>query len=311
MQIIPKMLRLKLTIFTLFILTNSFAQKTEKVFLNKTDSTKNCYTIIYPPKLPWTGCIFILPGFGQTAEGVLEQTDLPKLTAKSGLLTIIPTFQDGVLSFGINSLSQKSFDAIIFDVRQKHKLIDINYYVGGFSIGGSTAIKYAENAIKKPLAVFAIDPPLDLERYYNSSKREIRLSVNKTPDEERIYMIERIEKEMGGTPKNVLKNYYKTSPYSFTDTTQTAIKKIIKLPLRIYSEPDINWWLKENEVDFTGMNVSECSAMINELNRLGNTRAELVITQNKGYRKPDNRKHPHSWSIIDNNELIEWLLKQK
>jgi hypothetical protein len=305
------MLRLKLTIFTLFILTNSFGQKIEKVFLDKNDSSKNCYTIIYPPKLPWTGYIFIIPGFGETAERVLEQTDLPKLTAKSGLLTIIPTFQDGVLSFGIDNLSQQSFNNIILDVREKHKLTDLNYYVGGFSIGGSTAIKYAENETLKPKAIFAIDPPLDLERYYNSSKREVRLSVNKIPDEERVYMIERLEKEMGGSPKIALKNYYKTSPYSFSDTTQTAIKNIIKLPLRIYSEPDVNWWLKENAEDFTGMNVTECSAMINELNRLGNTKAELIITQNKGYRKPDNSKHPHSWSIVDNDELIEWLLRQK
>jgi hypothetical protein len=94
------MFRLKLTILTLFILINAFGQKIEKVFLDKNDSSKNCYTIIYPPKLPWTGYIFIIPGFGETAESVLEQTELPKLTAKSGLLTIIPTFQDGVLSFG-------------------------------------------------------------------------------------------------------------------------------------------------------------------------------------------------------------------
>lgn len=305
------MLRLKLTIFTLFILTNSFGQKIEKVFLDKNDSSKNCYTIIYPPKLPWTGYIFIIPGFGETAERVLEQTDLPTLTAKSGLLTIIPTFQDGVLSFGIDNLSQQSFNNIILDVREKHKLTDLDYYVGGFSIGGSTAIKFAENESLKPKAIFAIDPPLDLERYYNSSKREVRLSVNKIPDEERVYMIERLEKEMGGSPKIALKNYYKTSPYSFSDTTQTAIKNIIKLPLRIYSEPDVNWWLKENAEDFTGMNVTECSAMINELNRLGNTKAELIITQNKGYRKPDNSRHPHSWSIVDNKELIEWLLRQK
>lgn len=305
------MLRLKLTIFTLFILTNSFGQKTEKVFLDKNDSSKNCYTIIYPPKLPWTGYIFIIPGFGETAERVLEQTDLPKLTAKSGLLTIIPTFQDGVLSFGIDNLSQQSFNNIILDVREKHKLTDLDYYVGGFSIGGSTAIKFAENESLKPKAIFAVDPPLDLERYYNSSKREIRLSVNSSPDEERVYMIERLEKEMGGSPEIALKNYYKTSPYSFSDTTQTAIKNIIRLPLRIYSEPDVNWWLKENAEDFTGMNATECSAMINELNRLGNTKAELIITQNKGYRKPDNSRHPHSWSIVDNNELIEWLLRQK
>jgi hypothetical protein len=215
------------------------------------------------------------------------------------------------LSFGIDNLSQQSFNNIILDVREKHKLTDLDYYVGGFSIGGSTAIKFAENESLKPKAIFAIDPPLDLERFYNSSKREIRLSVNNSPDEERVYMIERIEKEMGGSPETALKNYYKTSPYSFNDTTQTAIKNIIRLPLRIYSEPDVNWWLKENAEDFTGMNATECSAMINELNRLGNTKAELIITQNKGYRKPDNRRHPHSWSIVDNDELIQWLLKQK
>jgi hypothetical protein len=283
----------------------------EKVFLVKTDTTKNYYTVIYPPKLPWTGYLFLIPGFRQTAENVLLQTDLPNKLAQNGILTIIPTFQDGVLSFGIDSLSQQSFNKIILDVKKKHKVADLKYYVGGFSIGGSTAIKFAENATIKPNAIFAIDPPLDLERYYNSAVREIRLSRNDSPDEERVYMIERIEKEMGGSPKVAIKNYYKTSPYSFSDTTQTAIKNIVKVPLRIYSEPDVNWWLKEFGTDFTGMNVSECSAMINELNRLGNTKAELMITQNKGNRKPDNSRHPHSWSIVENSELIEWLLRQE
>jgi len=305
------MLRLKLTTFTLFILINSFGQKAEKVFLDKNDPDKNCYTIIFPPKQPWKGYLFIIPGFGQTAENVLEQTDLPKLAANNGFLTIIPTLQDGVLSFGIDSLSQKSLKNIVLDIRKRYNLTGHNFYIGGFSIGGSIAIKFAEDEAIKPAAVFAIDPPLDLERYYNSCKRAIRLSVNKEPDEERVYFIERLEKEMGGSPKTVLKNYYKTSPYSFSDTTQTAIKKIVKVPLKIYSEPDVKWWLKENEEDFTGMNVTECSAMINELNRLGNSKAELIITQNKGYRKPENTRHPHSWSIVENNELIEWLLKQK
>jgi len=124
-------------------------------------------------------------------------------------------------------------------------------------------------------------------------------------------MIDRLEKETGGSPKTNLTEYYNISPYSFSDTTQSAIKKLIKMPLRIYTEPDINWWLKERGADFTSMNATECSAMINELNRLGNQYAELITTQNKGYRKPDNRRHPHSWSIVENDELIKWLLKQK
>lgn len=285
--------------------------KLEKVFLDKSDSTKNHYTIIYPQKLPWTSYIFLIPGFGENAESVLQQTDLPNKLAQNGILTIIPTFQDGVLSFGVDSLSQQAFDRILKDVTSKHKLVDQKFYVGGFSIGGSCALKYAENSRIKPTAVFAIDPPLDFERFYNSAKRDIRLSKESEANQENIYMIDRIEKETGGNPFKYLSEYYKISPYSFSDTTQNEIKKLLNIPLRIYTEPDINWWLKERGADFTSMNATECSAMINELNRLGNKNAELIITQNKGYRKPDNRKHPHSWSIVDNAELIKWLLKQK
>jgi esterase/lipase len=285
--------------------------KIEKVFLDQTDQTKNCYTIMYPPKLPWNGYVFLIPGFGETAEDVLQQTDLPNKLALNGILTVIPTFQDGVLSFGVDSLSQQTFDKILKDVTSKHNLIGQKFYIGGFSIGGSCAIKYAENAESKPTAVFAIDPPLDFERFYNSAKRDIRLSKDNEANQENVYMVERLEKETGGNPTTNLIEYYNISPYSFSDTTQKAIKKLIKMPLRIYTEPDINWWLKERGADFTSMNATECSAMINELNRLENQNAGLITTQNKGYRKPDNRRHPHSWSIVDNAELIKWLLKQK
>jgi hypothetical protein len=301
--------------FSLFAI-NCNAQKTtipeiEKVYLDNTDTTKNCYTIIYPPKLPWAGYIFLIPGFGETAERVLQQTDLPKKLALNGILTIIPTFQDGVLSFGVDSLSQQSFDRILKDVTSKHKLNDQRFYVGGYSIGGSCTIKYAENAAVKPTAIFAIDPPLDFERIYYSAKRDVRLSKDNKPNQENVYIIERLEKETGGSPANYLSEYYKFSPYSFTDTTQSAVKKLTKIPLRIYTEPDINWWMKERRADFTSMNSTECSAFINELNRLGNYNATLITTQNKGYRKPDNNRHPHSWSIVDNDELITWLLQQK
>jgi hypothetical protein len=302
-------------IFSLFAV-NSIGQKgsnpkIERVFLNKIDSTKNCYTILYPPKLDLKGLIVLLPGFGETADRVLEQTDLPKKLALNGILTIIPTLQDGVLSLGVDSISQQCFNKILKDVTSKHELTDLPFFVGGYSIGGSTAIKYAQNATIKPSAVFAIDPPLDFERFYNSAKRDIRLSKNNDASQESFYMIDRLEQETGGNPSKHLSEYYKLSPYSFTDTTQTAIKKILTIPLRIYTEPDIHWWLKERGEDFTGMNATECSAMINELNKLGNQKAQLITTQNKGYRKPENSRHPHSWSIVDNDQLIKWLFKQK
>ncbi len=311
------MRKILFTLLTFSFLTiNCFGQKTtdlkiKKVYLDKTDTTKNCYTIIYPTKLPWTGYIFLLPGFGETAERVLQQTDLPKKLALNGILTVIPTFQDGVLSFGVDSLSQQCFERILKDVTSKHKLGDQRFYVGGYSIGGSCTMKYAENATIKPTAIFAIDPPLDFERVYNSAQRDIRLSIDNKPNHENLYIVERLAKETGGSPEMYKTEYYKFSPYSFSDTTQSAIKKLTNIPLRIYTEPDISWWMKERRADFTSMNSTECSAFINELNRLGNNNATLITTQNKGFRKPENIRHPHSWSIVDNDKLIKWLLEQK
>lgn len=305
------MLKTLISIVTVLFLNTSFSQKMETVSLDKNDPAKNCYTIIYPDALPWKGCLFLLPGFGENAERVLSQTNLPLEAAKNGILTIIPSLQDGVLSFGVDSVSQQTLQKIIDDVVSKQKISSLNFWIGGFSIGGSTAIKFAENAKIKPKAVFAIDPPLDFERFYHAAKRDLRLTTNGKENQENVYMGLRIQEIMGGTPETALANYYAVSPYSFTDESQTAVKKLIEIPLRIYSEPDIDWWMKERNADLTSMNITDCSAMINELNRLGNQQAVLITTQNKGFRKPDHKRHPHSWSIVENQELIQWLLQQK
>ena len=92
------------------------------------------------------GYLFLVPGFGETAEDVLLQTKLPVETAERGILTIIPTFQDGVSSFGFDSLSQQAFRRIVDDVTSRHNLQDLEYYLGGFSMGGSTVVKFAVTA---------------------------------------------------------------------------------------------------------------------------------------------------------------------
>lgn len=302
---------LALSIFTIGCSTQKRIHlKTEKVFLEN-DTTKNCYTIIFPSKSPVIGYIFLLPGYSETAERVMQQSSLPIRLAESGLLTIIPTLQDGVFSFGIDESSQQSFKKIIADVREKNNLTDQPFYLGGYSIGGSCVLKYAEDADKKPNALFAIDPPVDFEQMYHSSKRNIRLSVKTYPNEESVFLVQKIREIMNGTPENSISNYHNMSPYSFSDTSQTAIKKLLKTSIRIYTEPDIHWWMKERDMDFSSMNSTFQSAMINELNILGNENATLITTQHKGYRKPDNNRHPHSWSIVDGDELIKWLLKQK
>lgn len=253
---------------------------------------------------------------GASPQGVLQQTDLPIYAAKQGILTILPLLKTGALYFGIDSASQQSLNNQIKSVVKKYQLQGKDFYIGGFSLGGSCAVKYAELAAKnnypvKPKAVFGIDPPLDFEHYYDSAKRIVRLSVNTKVMGEVPYMIDRIKKEMQGTPKTALENFYNLSPYSFSDTTQTAVKALVKTPIMLITEPDIQWWLSQRGYDYSFMNVTDQAAMINELQRLGNSKAVLITTNNKGYRKPNNVRHPHSLSIAEPIQLVNWLLSQK
>ena len=304
-----------LLILTLFTSIITYGQRIETVYLNAKDSTTNMYIAVAPENAQVKSFMVLLDGFGNSPQDVLFQTDIPKYASQQGILTIIPLLKTGPKYFGSDTASQQSLKEIINLVVEKYQLMGKDLYIGGFSIGGTCAVKYSELSIQKnypikPKAVFAIAPPLDWERYYNGAKRVVRLSNPAKVNEEVFYMINRIEKEMKGTPKTALKYFYAHSPYSFSDTTQKAIKNLIKTPIMIISEPDIQWWLKERGYDYTYNNITDHAAMINELQRLGNNNAILVTTTDKGYRKPNNMRHPHSWSIADPEQIIKWLQSQ-
>lgn len=307
----------KITILILTLCSSiiAYGQRVETVYLNSKDSTTNMYIAVAPENEQVKSFMVLLDGFGNSPKDVLLQTDISKYASQHGILTIIPLLKTGSTYFGSDTASQQSLKEIIGLVVTRYQLKGKDLYMGGFSIGGTCAVKYAELSVQnnypiKPKAVFAIDPPLDWERYYNAAKRVVRLSNPAKINGEVFYMIDRIQKEMKGTPTTALNNFYANSPYSFSDTTQKAIKNLIKTPIMIISEPDIQWWLKERGYDFSYNNITDHAAMVNELQRLGNNNAVLVTTTDKGYRKPDNMRHPHSWSIADPEQMIKWLQSQ-
>ena len=298
----------------LFYSTAAVAQSIETVHLNPNDSTLNTF-IAVKPDTAISAFMFCIPGAFQNPKYVLQQTSLPVYAAKHGILTIIPTFATGVAAMGFDKQTQQSLKKMLAFVVAKYKLQQKDFYIGGLSIGGTCAVKYAELALRndypvQPQAVFGIDPPLDFERFYNAAVRIMRLSKNQKPNDEIPYMIARLQKEMQGTPQTAESNYYRLSPYSRSDTTQAAIKSLITTPIRFIMEPDIHWWLAQRGYDYTDINAIDEAGMINELQRLGNRKAQLIITHHKGFREPGHLRHPHSWSIAQPAQLVDWLLNQ-
>jgi hypothetical protein len=304
---------LVLTVFASLLVR---AQKLETVYLNPGDTTQNMYIAVVPEGRPVTSLLFLVDGFGASPRDVLVQTTLPMVAAKAGMLTILPILKTGPLFFGTDNASQASLKEMIEGVVSKYGLQGKDFYIGGFSIGGSCVVKYAEGAVRdnypvKPKAVFAVDPPLDWERVYKAHKRVVRLTRSGPVNGEVTYMIGRIEKEMDGTPDKALDHYHALSPYSYSDTSQWAIKPLVNTPITIFCEPDIQWWLSQRGFDLSSMNITDHVAMINELQRMGNRNAVLVTTTDKGYRQPGNKRHPHSWSIADPERVVGWLMSKK
>ncbi|MBX9449077.1 MAG: hypothetical protein KL787_04905 [Taibaiella sp.] len=78
------------------------------------------------------------------------------------------------------------------------------------------------------------------------------------------------------------------------------------IPVRIYNDVDVCWWIENRNADLYAMNAVDQSAMINLLRMNGNTRAEFINAYQKGYRL-EGMRHPHSWSIVDPEDCIDWI----
>ena len=100
------------------------AQRIEKIFLDTADTTHNSYVSVIPEYKPCVGILFLIGGFGEEANDIMTQTQLPVHAAEQGILTVIPTFQDGANSFGFDSNSQQTLRKIADDAMARYTLHD-------------------------------------------------------------------------------------------------------------------------------------------------------------------------------------------
>ena len=299
-------------VFIILAAIGSQAQRLERTYVCEAVGDTGSWITVWPAGKNVQATLILLPAFGEMADSALKHTAIASVASKHGIAVIIPCLPTD--NFGIDSATQHKLSFIIKAAFKKSGLPAKPVYIGGFSMGGSAAVKYAALAATdtsrlKPTAVFGIDPPLDFERFYDASVRSIRLAGNATPPQEPVYMSARMVKEMKGTPGTALHAYRAMTPYSYSDTSGAAVKLLKSTPLLLITEPDVTWWMDNRGADFTGMNSTDCAAMINELQRAGNSNAVLKTTMGKGFREPGHIRHPHSWSIADPDELINWLLK--
>ena len=236
------------------------------------------------------------------------------LALKNQLAVLFVTTNNQV-EFLFEESKIKELEGYIYEAISKNNIPKNNMLYCGMSLAGTRALKLAafsqttQSTYKLiPKAIAICDAPLDMVRNYRECKKASDLNINPVGATESEWVSSYIKSNLKGTPEQALNAYIKYSPFCYTAENGGNAKAFENIYLRCYTEPDVNWWIENRGRDYYGMNAVDLAALVNQLKILGSKRAELITTMGKGFRE-DGSRHPHSWSIVDENELVEWFTR--
>ncbi len=276
------------------------------VFKNPKDSSQNFY-VVRTPKDTIKG-LLVLNDRALSDSAKIKAYDMGIIT-----LTVVPTS---------NSLQNLTSDSLLITIDKMIKEVITNYKVpktkviiGGMSAAGTGAIRYVQYCFSKkttegikPVGVFAVDPPLDYERLWNEAENAVHRNFNKDAVDEGNALMKVLKEKLHGTPKTNITTYRMKSPFCHSAINGSNAFLLNNVAVRLYIEPDITWWINNRRKDYYDINAIDNAGLINQLKLNGNENAELMTSVNKGYRE-DGGRHPHSWSILDEDELLLWCEK--
>lgn len=313
---------MKHSFFALFLILSplTYGQKMEKIpvqstdpyalYVNDGDST-NLYYYQMKPKGTPVGVLTILPSGGETTENLLKQISLHTEALKKGFLVLIPS-----INWGTDSrIPEIAFlDTIFKQVVEKYKAPKDKFILCGLSNGGMISFRYAINAVKYsntfivPCGIIGVDPPLDFAHFYKYCEREIKRNFSPAGVAEANWMLNNYKQLYGGSPTDFPQEYIEASTFSYGVEKGGNAQYLSNIAIRMHSDLNLNYLLNERKRDLYDWNGTDIVAFVNQLKINGNKNAKVIITQNKGVRL-NGQKHPHSWSIMDTNDTMLWLMK--
>jgi hypothetical protein len=284
---------------------------TNAIYVNDGESQALHYYKIVP-KTAIIGTLVLLPSGGETTEDLLKQITVQQLAVEKGILVIIPSVN---WRTDTREAEFQFLDRIFNEIIIKYTLSTANFILGGLSNGGMISLTYAERAVKNPnkfavipKGVFALDAPLDEARLYRYCEREISRNFSEAGVSEASWLKKNSERMYGGSPDQFPQKYTEASIFSFGANDGGNAKYLKDIAIRMYTDLDVDWLMDKRHRDLYDWNGIDIVAMVNQLKIMGNKNATLSISQGKGLRL-DGSKNPHSWSIMDSQDCLNWILK--
>ncbi len=295
-----------LCLFTLlFATTLNFAQENE---LQKELIENESYNLYKPDTTE--AVLLLFGGYPEDAVGIENEFPITDIALEKKVAVAYLNFNR---KLWLEEEEKSSLAVSIQELFTLNNLPTDNIYIGGMSSGGNMALLIGDFLVKnpeyniEPRGVFIVDSPIDLSGLYHTAEINVERNFSEDAIQESTWIIQTFDEKFGNPNENI-EPYEQYSVFTFDTKNFNNLKDLENTKLRFYTEPDKIWWKEYMGADYEQLNAFHIKRL-SEFLTANNFDMEYIPTQNKGFRANGDR-HPHSWSIVDKEDLLQWMLEE-
>lgn len=226
---------------------------------------------------------------------------------EAGVTTILLNIHEKLF---LREHERDSLSRQLADIFERHHIDGKKVYIGGFSSGGNLALLMGDymsqqKTVVNIQGVLSVDAPLDLAQLFRNAQHNISLNADAGTVMEGKMLVELLERELG-TPEKNLENYIQYSPFVAGQPLMPNLQHHRDYKIRLYTEPALEWQMTQRKRTYDHTNSWMNEQLFQTLTGLGSQTCEWIKTDNKGVRS-NGQVNPHSWSIVDQPSLLEWM----
>ena len=288
-----------------------------KIVAKETDTTYEVfktddYELIKPNEKSNT-VLVLFGGYPENIEDIKREFKIIDIAKENNIAVLFMNFNK---KLWLEEGEKVKLTELLYNTITKNTLQTDNIFIGGFSSGGVVSLLISDFIIEmnqyaiEPKGVFIIDSPIDLLGLYYASRKNIKKNFSEISVEESTWIIKALEEQFG-KPEDSISEFEKYSVYTLKTHNIKNLVHLKNTKIRLYTEPDTIWWKQNRLTEYENTNAYYIKSLSEDLKKeFGDSNIEYIPTLNRGYRSNGDR-HPHSWSIVDEKDLMNWMLNEK
>jgi len=264
------------------------------------------YTLNIPAQ-PAETCLILFPGMGGDPARIEQESHIPAMAMAENMTVALMNMNQNLWLYPADLVH---LNQLLEEILDQLPEAPQRLAIGGFSSGGLVSMLWAQHLITEhspvPIdKVFMVDSPTDLSALYAMMQLDLTQDYPAWRLEEPRWFVNQCHAAFGQGDR-LMQSLEAHSVYTHRTKNLYNISALQSIDLRFYTEPDPAWWEENRMVSYEGSNSFlidqfETTAREAEWNNL-----EIIRTENRGYRS-NGERHPHSWSIVDAEDLLAWI----